>query len=81
MLYVSFTCLPSRIDNIQIVLDSIKNQTMRPDFVIINYPKKCLRLNVPYDIKKLKSYIADSGLNIILNEQKTMVQSPKYFLF
>ena len=48
MLYVSFTCLPSRHENIPVVLNSIQEQTIVPDVVVIQYPKECLRVNMPY---------------------------------
>ena len=57
MLYVSLTCLPTRIDNINEVLKSIMNQTIQPDKIIINYPEKCLRLNVKYDCNLFKTKI------------------------
>lgn len=54
MLYVSFTCLPSRYENLPHVLAGIQEQTIIPDVVIIQYPKQCLRMNTPYkDIQHL----------------------------
>jgi hypothetical protein len=70
MLYVSFTCLPTRIHNIELVLKSIEEQTLQPDWIIINYPKKCVRLNIEYDVEILRTKIKNSPLNdkIIINE-------------
>lgn len=70
MLYVSFTCIPSRINNLEYIIDSLNNQTMLPDIVVINYPKKCLRLKSNYDINFLNSIInkIKTKFNIIINE-------------
>lgn len=70
MLYASLTCLPTRIDNIKYVLESIENQTLQPDFIIIHYPKKCIRLGIEYNIEEFRSKISTSSLmpKIILNE-------------
>lgn len=63
MLYVSFTCLPTRIANINLVLDSIQEQTLQPDKIIIHYPKKCLRLDQTYDVEELRSRVNKHNLN------------------
>ena len=62
---VSFTCLPSRINNIGIVLNSIKEQTVQPDSIIIHYPKRCIRLNETYDVDALRMKLHESqnGIN------------------
>lgn len=67
---VSFTSIPSRINNIHSILLSIAQQTYEPDIVIIHYPKKCIRLNEDYDIERLKTIIQESRLSnkIIINE-------------
>jgi len=57
MLYVSFTCLPTRITNISLVLKSIQEQTLQPDKIIIHYPTKCIRLDIEYDITELNKII------------------------
>jgi len=62
MIYVSFTCLPTRIDNIETVLDALLLQTKEVDRIIIHYPEKCLRLNMNYDINHLKNKINKSVL-------------------
>lgn len=49
MLYVSFTCLPSRKYNLPLILSSIEEQSLVPDVVIIQYPKKSIRLNTIYE--------------------------------
>jgi hypothetical protein len=70
MLYVSFTCLPTRIENIGLVLKSIEEQTLQPDFIIINYPKNCVRLNIEYKVEILQEKIKNSILEnkIIIHE-------------
>jgi hypothetical protein len=70
MLYSSFTCLPTRIENIELVLKSIQEQTLQPDFIIIHYPKNCLRLNMEYHVEILKMKIENSPLKdkIIIHE-------------
>lgn len=72
MIYVSFTCLPSRIDNIETILNALFLQTKEADKIIIHYPKKCLRLNINYDIDNLKTKINNSFLSnkIYLNITK-----------
>jgi hypothetical protein len=72
MIYVTFTCLPSRIDNIDTIFESLLLQTKTPDIIIINYPEKCLRLNMNYDIDNLKNKINNSQLvnKIYLNITK-----------
>ena len=49
MLCASFTCLPSRKNNLPIVLSSIEEQSLVPDVVIIQYPNKSIRLNTDYE--------------------------------
>uniref|UniRef100_A0A6C0D4I3 Glycosyltransferase 2-like domain-containing protein n=1 Tax=viral metagenome TaxID=1070528 RepID=A0A6C0D4I3_9ZZZZ len=67
---VSFTSIPTRIRNIDSILLSIAEQTYQPDIIIIHYPKKCIRLNLDYDLEALKTIIEKSSLydKIIINE-------------
>ena len=57
MLIVSLTCLPTRLENIENFLNSMQEQIKQPDKIIINYPNKCLRLNIDYDVNKLKEIL------------------------
>jgi len=70
MIYSSFTCLPTRIENIEPMLKSVEEQTLQPDFIVIHYPKNCLRLNMEYNVELLKSKIEFSPLKdkIIIHE-------------
>jgi hypothetical protein len=67
---VSFTSIPSRIANIHLILNSIAEQTYQPDIIIIHYPKKCIRLNIDYDIEALRAIVKSSSLRdkVIVNE-------------
>ena len=40
---VSFTTIPSRIDDIKKTIDSINNQTLKPDKIFLNLPYKFRR--------------------------------------
>ena len=57
---VSLTTLPSRIDNIEETIFSIKNQSIQPDKIFINLPynfKRFKNYNFKSEkIKRLKSY-------------------------
>ena len=57
MLYVSLTCLPTRIDNIEYIFEWLLEQTMKPDKLIIHLPKKCIRLNMEYNIELIQEKI------------------------
>lgn len=46
---VSLTTSPQRIHYIQSVLDSMSNQTKKPDRIYLNLPKKFLRNNTTFD--------------------------------
>jgi hypothetical protein len=61
-LYISFTTIPSRINNIVEVLNSIQKQTLQPDKIIINYPDKLLRLKTISDITKFIQLIENHEL-------------------
>ena len=55
-LIISLTTIPSRIDNIEPILDSLINQKIKPDMIYINVPKKYKRfketIKVPDFIKE-----------------------------
>jgi hypothetical protein len=59
-IYVSFTCLPSRIDNLSLIINYIFQQSLKFTNLIINYPKRVLRLNTESDIDKVNSVINNS---------------------
>lgn len=71
-LVISFTCLPSRINNIPIILNSISEQTLIPDLVVLHVPNKCIRLNQSYDTATIYEMIDKSPLRekIIVNSCK-----------
>ena len=81
MLYVSFTCLPTRITNISLVMKSIYFQTLQPDKIIIHYPTKCIRLDIEYNINELKQIIDSLPLKdkVIINETKDYGPITKIF--
>lgn len=58
--YVSFTCIPSRINNLQHIINYIFKQKLKFKKLIINYPKYVLRLNTSSDIDRVKRIINDS---------------------
>lgn len=65
--FVSLTCIPSRIDNIPKLLESIQRQSYQVDAVWIHCPIQCLRLgNEPYPIDQLSQMIAPFP-NVYLN--------------
>lgn len=68
-IYVSFTCLPSRINNLSYIINYIFKQSLKFDKLIINYPKKILRLNIDSDIDMVNNIINSSqySKNIYLN--------------
>ena len=72
MLYISFTTIPTRIGNISKVLDSISNQMLQPDKIIINIPKYCIRLKKFYNFKKIEKIIENSKLKdkVIINKTR-----------
>ena len=53
---VSLTSLPSRIDNIYETLNSIKNQTLKPNKVFLNLPYNPL---YPNHLSLLKTFLVD----------------------
>ena len=63
---VSFTTTPYRVDKIQLVLNSIKRQSIKPNRIYVNIPWKFKRDNSDYVIPEwLKS-----DPNIIINRTK-----------
>ena len=71
-LYISFTSIPTRINNIDKLLHSISKQTLQPDKIIIHYPRYCIRLQKFYDIPLLQDKIKRSILRdkIMVNYTK-----------
>lgn len=57
MLITSFTTIPSRLDNLSQVLESIHNQTKKADLIIVNCPSNILRLNKKNDVDSIKKII------------------------
>jgi hypothetical protein len=47
---VSLTTIPSRIDKIHVMIDSLSNQTLKPDKIILYIPKISKRLGTKYII-------------------------------
>lgn len=68
-IYISFTCIPSRIVNLPYIINYIFKQTLKFNKLIINYPKKVLRLNIDSDIYMVNNIISKSqySKNIYLN--------------
>lgn len=68
-IYVSFTCLPSRINNLSYIINYIFKQSLKFNKLIINYPKRVLRLNIDSDIDTVNNIISSSqySKNIYLN--------------
>lgn len=61
-LYVSFTTIPSRINNITELLNTLEKQTLQPTKYIINYPEKLLRLNTVSNTNKFIEIIEQHSL-------------------
>jgi hypothetical protein len=53
---ISLTTIPSRIKNINLTLDSLMNQTMIPQKIILIIPYKSLRFDSEYIIPNLSKY-------------------------
>jgi hypothetical protein len=68
-IYISFTCLPCRINNLSYIINYIFKQTLHFDKLIINYPKNILRLNANSNIEQVNKIINNSDYqeNIYLN--------------
>ena len=47
---ISFTTIPSRIDKIYLIIENLQKQTLLPDKIILNIPKKSIRFNTDYII-------------------------------
>lgn len=60
-IYISFTCLPSRINNLSYIIDYIFKQTLNFNKLIINYPKNVLRLNSNSNIEEVNKIINDNN--------------------
>ena len=64
---ISLSTIPSRVDNIKDVLYSLVNQSLEPDYIFINYPKKYKRFD---EILKIPEYI---------NEDEKLKNKVKFF--
>jgi hypothetical protein len=66
---VSFTTIPSRINNISIILESISKQTIIPDHIVIHCPTKCIRINGETDTEKMLTIVNESPIKdrVIIN--------------
>ena len=53
-LIVSLTTIPSRINLLEPVLDSLLNQTVKPDLIYLNIPRKYNRFD---NCSKIPSFI------------------------
>jgi len=64
---VSLTTIPTKFDNLYLTIDSIINQTILPDKIIINIPKM-------YNFRMNSTSISeDKIMNSSINIQKTML--------
>jgi GT2 family glycosyltransferase len=61
-LIVSFTTLPSRIHRIGPMVDSLRNQTAKPDEIRLYVPRFCTRERTGYDIP---AWLAAAGVTLI----------------
>ncbi len=62
---VSFTTSPCRISKIKIMIDSILNQTRKPDYFVLNIPKIFPRTGESYDIPEFIKDNDDITVNVI----------------
>ena len=62
--YVSFTTIPSRIDKIKNVLDSLRTQTYKIDQVVLNIPYYSNRFKKSYE---LPDFLSDYNDILIIN--------------
>ena len=65
---VSFTTSPTRIHIIQPMLQSIFNQTIKPDLFLINIPKVFHRTNQIYSIPEFIKNNQDITINVLEND-------------
>jgi len=56
MIYVSLTAIPQRIKNLSKSVDSLLNQTKKPDKIFINIPFKYKRFNETVDINQIPKF-------------------------
>lgn len=56
MIYVSLTAIPQRIKNLSKSVDSLLNQTKKPDKIFINIPFKYKRFNETVDIYQIPKF-------------------------
>ena len=67
MIIASLTTIPSRIDLLKPILDSVLNQTIPIDHIEINIPYTCLRTEEEYTIPEWMETIDEEGNNVIKN--------------
>lgn len=70
---ISLTTIPSRLNNINLVLDSILNQTIKPDEIVLIIPKKSFR-----EQKEINQdpYLINQNLKKYFNENKITILRP-----
>ena len=56
MIYVSLSAIPQRIKNLSKSVDSLLNQTKKPDKIFINIPFKYKRFNETVDINQIPKF-------------------------
>jgi len=56
MIYVSLTAIPQRIKNLSKSVDSLLNQTKKPDKIFINIPFKYKRFNETVEINQIPKF-------------------------
>ena len=60
MIYISLSVIPQRLENLSLTIESLLNQTKKPDKIFVNIPFKYKRFSETIDEKKIP--IFDSNL-------------------
>ena len=60
MIYVSLSAIPQRLKNLSKSVDSLLNQTKKPDKIFINIPFKYKRFNETVDINQIPKWFVNS---------------------
>lgn len=63
---VTFTTLPSRIDRIRPMVESLRRQTRRPDEVRLYLPPASVRERAPYTVP---GWLAEAGVTVVRTER------------